>query len=57
MTSVVNFFTLFVLQDSQPSSDGDLVFCSHSCLILYSSSQSKGSSDTKVCSIPVFQDD
>ncbi|KAM9500181.1 histone-lysine N-methyltransferase 2C isoform 4-T4 [Clarias gariepinus] len=34
-------------QDSQPSSDGNLVFCSHSCLILHSSSQSKGSGDAK----------
>ncbi|KAI5103767.1 histone-lysine N-methyltransferase 2C isoform X5, partial [Silurus meridionalis] len=34
-------------QDFQLSSDGDLVFCSRSCLILHSSSQSKASGDTK----------
>ncbi|XP_060784206.1 histone-lysine N-methyltransferase 2C isoform X2 [Neoarius graeffei] len=35
-------------QDSQPGFDGDLVFCSHSCLILHSSSQSKSSGGTKM---------
>ncbi|XP_052467050.1 histone-lysine N-methyltransferase 2C isoform X1 [Carassius gibelio] len=35
-------------QESQLCSDGGLVFCSHSCLILHSSSsQSKGNADTK----------
>ncbi|RXN27847.1 histone-lysine N-methyltransferase 2C-like protein [Labeo rohita] len=35
-------------QESQLCSDGGLVFCSHSCLILHSSSsQSNGSTDTK----------
>ncbi|KAI4898222.1 hypothetical protein NFI96_005840, partial [Prochilodus magdalenae] len=34
-------------QDSHLSSDGDLVFCSHSCLILHSSAQAKASIDTK----------
>ncbi|XP_047675166.1 histone-lysine N-methyltransferase 2C isoform X3 [Tachysurus fulvidraco] len=34
-------------QDTEPSCDRDLVFCSHSCLILHSSAQSKGSCDTE----------
>ncbi|XP_072544552.1 histone-lysine N-methyltransferase 2C isoform X3 [Salminus brasiliensis] len=34
-------------QESQLSSDGDLVFCSHSCLILHSSAQAKANMDTK----------
>ncbi|XP_066537904.1 histone-lysine N-methyltransferase 2C isoform X2 [Hoplias malabaricus] len=34
-------------QDPQPSSDGELVFCSHSCLILHSSTQAKANVDTK----------
>ncbi|XP_062849822.1 histone-lysine N-methyltransferase 2C isoform X2 [Trichomycterus rosablanca] len=34
-------------QESRPGSDGDLVFCSHSCLVLHSSSQSKSSGDAK----------
>ncbi|XP_035392361.1 histone-lysine N-methyltransferase 2C isoform X2 [Electrophorus electricus] len=34
-------------QEMHLSSDGELVFCSHSCLILHSSPQSKGNVDTK----------
>ncbi|XP_049337977.1 histone-lysine N-methyltransferase 2C isoform X4 [Astyanax mexicanus] len=34
-------------QESQLSSEGDLVFCSHSCLILHSSAQAKSTIDAK----------
>ncbi|XP_036452981.1 histone-lysine N-methyltransferase 2C isoform X2 [Colossoma macropomum] len=42
-------------QESQSSSDGDLVFCSHSCLILHSSAQAKATMDTKA-SVALLED-
>lgn len=44
-----NISTSNFSQESQLCSDGGLVFCSHSCLILHSSSsQSNGNTDNKV---------